>query len=113
APAARGRPRGRGPASRAHPAAPQPRGPFPQRGEGRARGAGRPPARGSRRPAMSAILAIAQNTFREAIRDRILYLLLVFALVMIGASRVVSVLTVGDQDKIIKDLGLATIGLFG
>lgn len=62
---------------------------------------------------MKAVLAIAQNTFREAIRDRILYLLLVFALVMIAASRVVSVLTVGDQDKIIKDLGLATIGLFG
>jgi len=62
---------------------------------------------------MRAILAIAQNTFREAIRDRILYLLLVFALVMIAASRVVSVLTVGDEDKIIKDLGLATIGLFG
>jgi len=62
---------------------------------------------------MRAILAIAHNTFREAIRDRILYLLLVFALVMIASSRVVSVLTVGDEDKIIKDLGLATIGLFG
>ena len=62
---------------------------------------------------MRAILAIALNTFREAIRDRILYLLLVFALLMIASSRVIGMLTVGDQDKIIKDIGLAAIGLFG
>ena len=62
---------------------------------------------------MSAVLAIAINTFREAIRDRILYLLLVFALVMIMASRVVGVLTVGDEDKIIKDFGLSAIELAG
>src|SRR5262249_32225846 len=93
-------------------AAPEPRGPVPQRSEGDRRR--REPAAGRRCGApVKAILAIAQNTFREAIRDRILYLLLVFALVMIAASRVVSVLTVGDEDKIIKDLGLATIGLFG
>jgi len=62
---------------------------------------------------MKAVVAIALNTFREAIRDRILYLLLVFALLMIASSRVVGILTVGDQDKIIKDVGLAAIGLFG
>jgi len=62
---------------------------------------------------MKAIRAIALNTFREAIRDRILYLLLVFALVMIASARIVSVLTVGDEDKIIKDIGLSAIGLFG
>jgi len=62
---------------------------------------------------MKAVLAIALNTFREAVRDRVLYLLLVFALLMIASSRVVGVLTVGDQDKIIKDVGLSAIGLFG
>lgn len=62
---------------------------------------------------MSAVIAIAHNTFREAVRDRILYLLLVFALLMIASARVVSALTVGDQDKIIKDVGLAAIGAFG
>ncbi len=62
---------------------------------------------------MKAILAIALNTFREAIRDRILYLLLVFALLMIASARIVGMLTVGDQDKIIKDVGLSAIGLFG
>ena len=61
---------------------------------------------------MRAIRAIALNTFREAVRDRILYLLLVFALVMIASSRVVGVLTVGDENKIIKDVGLAAISLF-
>jgi ABC-type transport system involved in multi-copper enzyme maturation permease subunit len=57
--------------------------------------------------------AIAFNTFREAIRDRILYSLLVFALAMIGASVVLSTLSVGGEAKVIKDLGLAAIGLVG
>ena len=57
--------------------------------------------------------AIAFNTFREAIRDRILYSLLVFALAMIGASVILSMLSVGGESRIIKDLGLAAIGLVG
>lgn len=56
---------------------------------------------------------IAFNTFREAIRDRILYSLLVFALAMIGASVVLGMLSVGGEERIIKDLGLAAIGLVG
>ncbi|MEE8411059.1 MAG: ABC transporter permease [Acidobacteriota bacterium] len=60
-----------------------------------------------------AIVAIGLNTFREAIRDRVLYLLLVFALIMIGVSRLLSLLTVGDEEKIIKDVGLSAISLFG
>ncbi len=59
------------------------------------------------------VLAIALNTFREAIRDRILYLLLVFAVLLIGASRALSLLTVGSEEKIVKDIGLAAISLFG
>ncbi len=57
--------------------------------------------------------AIALNTFREAIRDRILYLLLAFAVLMIGASRLLSLLTVGSEEKIVKDIGLAAIAIFG
>ena len=60
-----------------------------------------------------AVVAIALNTFREAIRDRVLYLLVVFALIVIGVSRALSMLTVGDEDKIIKDVGLGAISLFG
>jgi len=59
------------------------------------------------------IITIAFNTFREAIRDRILYSLLVFALAMIGGSVILSRLSVGGETKIIKDLGLAAIGLVG
>jgi len=58
-------------------------------------------------------LAIAANTFREAIRDRILYLLLAFAILMIASSRILSLLTVGSEEKIVKDIGLAAISLFG
>jgi len=61
----------------------------------------------------AAVTAIALNTFREAIRDRVLYLLLVFALVLIAVSRLLSLLTVGDEAKIIKDVGLSAISIFG
>jgi ABC-type transport system involved in multi-copper enzyme maturation permease subunit len=59
------------------------------------------------------IRAIALNTFKEAIRDRILFLLLFFAAVCIIFSRVLALLTVGDRVKIITDVGLASISLFG
>jgi ABC-type transport system involved in multi-copper enzyme maturation permease subunit len=62
---------------------------------------------------MSAIVAIALNTFREAFRDRILYLILAFALLLIATSQFVSLLTVGSEIKIVKDLGLSAISLFG
>ena len=62
---------------------------------------------------MRIVWAIALNTFREAIRDRILYLLLVFSLLLIISSVVLSLLTVGSQIRIIKDIGLASISLFG
>ena len=62
---------------------------------------------------MTAIVAIALNTFREAIRDRILYLILAFALVLIAVSHFVSLLTVGSEVKIVKDLGLSAISIFG
>ena len=59
------------------------------------------------------IKAIALNTFKEAIRDRILYLLLFFAGVCIVFSRILALLTIGDRIKIIKDVGLASLSLFG
>jgi ABC-type transport system involved in multi-copper enzyme maturation permease subunit len=59
------------------------------------------------------ITVIARNTFKEAVRDRVLYLLLFFAAVSILFARVLALLTVGDRVKIIKDIGLASISLFG
>lgn len=63
--------------------------------------------------ALATVWAIGLNTFREAIRDRILYLLLAFALILIGVSRLLSLLTVGSESKIIKDVGLSAISVFG
>jgi ABC-type transport system involved in multi-copper enzyme maturation permease subunit len=59
------------------------------------------------------IRAVALNTFKEAIRDRILYLLLFFAVVSLILSKLLSLLTVGDKTKIIMDVGLSSISIFG
>jgi len=59
------------------------------------------------------ILIIALNTFKEAIRDRILYLILFVSIFFIVFSRVLSMMTVGDELKVIKDVGLASISIFG
>ncbi len=60
-----------------------------------------------------AVQGIALNTFREAIRDRILYVLLVFSLLLIAVSRSLSQMTVGTEEKIVTDLGLSAISVFG
>jgi ABC-type transport system involved in multi-copper enzyme maturation permease subunit len=59
------------------------------------------------------ILVIAGNTFRENIRDRILYNLILFALVMILSSIALGQLTLGHEEKVIVDLGLTSISVFG
>ena len=59
------------------------------------------------------IIAIALNTFREAVRDRILYSILAFALLLIGASTIVASFSLGQEGRIVKDLGLASTSLFG
>ncbi|OGF59926.1 MAG: hypothetical protein A2Y62_07680 [Candidatus Fischerbacteria bacterium RBG_13_37_8] len=62
---------------------------------------------------MNKILVIASLTVREAIRDRILYLLLFFAIALITTSLAISKLYIGDEMKIIKDFGLSSISFFG
>jgi len=59
------------------------------------------------------ILAIATNTFKETIRDKILYNLLIFALIMIGLTIFLGELTIAEQTKMTIDLGLASISIFG
>lgn len=59
------------------------------------------------------ILAIAINTFREALRDKVLYSLIFFSMMMIGISIILDHLSVGERAKLIKDFGLASISLFG
>lgn len=62
---------------------------------------------------MNVILTIARNTFKEVLRDKVFYNLFVFALLMIGSALLLGTLTIGEQSKIIKDIGLASIDLFG
>ena len=59
------------------------------------------------------VLAIAGNTYRENIRDKILYNLILFALIMILSSLALGKLTLGNEAKVIVDLGLSSISIFG
>lgn len=59
------------------------------------------------------LLPIALNTYKEAIRDKVLYIILVFSIIMISGSLILSALSLGQNDKIIVDLGLASISIFG
>ncbi len=56
--------------------------------------------------------AIALNTFRESVRDRVLVALIVIGLVVVGSAKVLQPVAMGEADKIIKDLGLSAITLF-
>ena len=58
------------------------------------------------------ILAIAHNTFREAVRDRVFALVGAFGLVLMVSSIVLSPLSVGAQQKLVADIGLAGISIF-
>ena len=62
---------------------------------------------------MRCVAVIALNTFRECLRDKILYNLLFFALFLIGGSVVLGDLTIMEHRKIITDMGLAAINLVG
>ncbi len=59
------------------------------------------------------IFAIARNAFREAVRDRVLYNLVVFVLLLIAGAIFLSEISAGQEAKIIVDLGLSAILLFG
>jgi ABC-type transport system involved in multi-copper enzyme maturation permease subunit len=58
------------------------------------------------------IRAIAGNTFREALRDKVLVTLVVIAILVTAGAKIIPPLAVGEGAKIIKDLGLATMTLF-
>lgn len=60
---------------------------------------------------LSRTVVIARNVFLEVIRDRILYLIALFALLMVAASVMLPEVSAGAQDKITLDLGLAGIHL--
>ena len=62
---------------------------------------------------MRAIGLVAGAVFRESVRDRVPYSMVIFAVVLMAASYLISQMTAGQDLKIIKDLGLASIAIFG
>jgi Cu-processing system permease protein len=58
------------------------------------------------------IKAIALNTFKEAVRNKIFYLLVAFGIFFALSSKLISLLTIGDEVKVLKDVGLAAIHFF-
>ena len=62
---------------------------------------------------MSRIIALALNTFREAIRNRVLYVLLLFAVALIVSALALGQLSLHEEERVSRDVGLAGIALFG
>jgi ABC-type transport system involved in multi-copper enzyme maturation permease subunit len=61
----------------------------------------------------SKIAVIALNTFRESVRDRVLYNLILFALLLVCASVFISELSINQETKFIATLGLSSMLVFG
>jgi ABC-type transport system involved in multi-copper enzyme maturation permease subunit len=59
------------------------------------------------------IRALAGNTFKEGVRDRLFLALGVFAGVVLGSSFIVGPLSLGEQVRITQDIGLASISILG
>ena len=62
---------------------------------------------------MRAIALVAGAVFKESVRDRVPFSMVVFAVLLMAASYLISQLTAGQDLKIIKDLGLAALSIFG
>ena len=58
------------------------------------------------------VSGVALNTFRESVRDKVLVTLVAFAVLVMGSARVIQPLALGEEAKVIKDLGLSAITLF-
>ncbi len=59
------------------------------------------------------VLAVALNTYREAIRDKVLYVLLLFAGTSILGSKAIGWISIGQDDKIVMNICLASVSVFG
>ena len=59
------------------------------------------------------IACIASNTFREAVRDRVLYNLIAFAVLLSGAAILVGQISIDIEKLVVINLGLTAVSLFG
>ncbi len=62
---------------------------------------------------MNRIGYVAFNTFREAVRDRVLYNLIAFALLLSGAAVLVGEISIDIERLVVVNLGLTAVSLFG
>jgi ABC-type transport system involved in multi-copper enzyme maturation permease subunit len=62
---------------------------------------------------MKNVYTVATNTFREAVRDRVLYNLVFFALLMMAAAILVGQISIGIDQSVIVSLGLTAISVIG
>ena len=62
---------------------------------------------------LSRLAAVAANTFRETVRERVLYNLVFFAIIMTLAGLLLGQLSIRQDEKVLKDIGLAAMDLFG
>jgi ABC-type transport system involved in multi-copper enzyme maturation permease subunit len=62
---------------------------------------------------LARIWTIATNTVREAVRNKLLYVLLFFAILLILTGVLLSALSYVESERILQDIGLAAIRLFG
>jgi ABC-type transport system involved in multi-copper enzyme maturation permease subunit len=58
-------------------------------------------------------IAIARNTAREALRNKVLYSIVAFAALVVGVAALFGSASIGNQMKFVKDFSLAAISLFG
>jgi len=61
----------------------------------------------------SRLSAITWNTFREAVRDRILYNLVLFVLLLVASAPLFSQISIGLEKLMLVNVGLSSISLFG
>lgn len=62
---------------------------------------------------MMQVVAIALNTFKETIRDRVLGIIVLFALIMIAGGLWLGSISLGEAGRMMKDFGLVAVTVFG
>ena len=62
---------------------------------------------------MKRVGAIASNTFREAVRDRVLYNLILFAVLIVASALLFGQISIGIEKIILINLGLSAVSIFG
>jgi len=62
---------------------------------------------------MKTILTLTKNTFRETIRDKILLVIAFFGVILIAATQMLAAISARQEEKILVDMGLGMIDIFG